>query len=54
MSDKNDESGATATAMFVRNDALYVAHVGDSSVVCDLSLQSFSKYLCSNFKFRYL
>lgn len=28
-----DESGATATAMFVGSDMLYVAHVGDSSVV---------------------
>lgn len=32
-SDENDESGATATAMFVGNDTLYIAHVGDSSVV---------------------
>lgn len=33
MSDEGDESGATATAVFVGNDTLYIAHVGDSSVV---------------------
>ncbi|KAL5227852.1 hypothetical protein ABZP36_016117 [Zizania latifolia] len=28
--DKEDESGATATAMFLRNDVLVVSHIGDS------------------------
>lgn len=29
-----DESGATATALFLRDDTLFVAHVGDSCLVC--------------------
>ncbi|CAO2208373.1 unnamed protein product [Urochloa humidicola] len=28
--DKDDDSGATATAMFLRNDVLVVSHIGDS------------------------
>jgi protein phosphatase 1A len=31
--DKEDESGATATAMFLRNDVLVVSHIGDSCLV---------------------
>ncbi|GJM94180.1 hypothetical protein PR202_ga10802 [Eleusine coracana subsp. coracana] len=31
--DKDDDSGATATAMFLRNDVLIVSHIGDSSLV---------------------
>ncbi|KAH0686688.1 hypothetical protein KY284_017241 [Solanum tuberosum] len=36
-SEKEDESGATATAVFVGNDTLIIAHVGDSSVVLSRS-----------------
>ncbi|XP_055825572.1 protein phosphatase 2C 57 [Solanum dulcamara] len=36
-SGKEDESGATATALFVGNDTLIIAHVGDSSVVLSRS-----------------
>ncbi|KAL6884625.1 hypothetical protein ACP4OV_010561 [Aristida adscensionis] len=32
-SDKDDDSGATATAMFLRNDVLVVSHIGDSCLV---------------------
>ncbi|XP_074291730.1 protein phosphatase 2C 57-like [Silene latifolia] len=32
-----DESGATATVMFIGSDRLYIAHVGDSSVVLSRS-----------------
>ncbi|VAH61036.1 unnamed protein product [Triticum turgidum subsp. durum] len=28
--DKEDDSGATATALFLRNDVLVVSHIGDS------------------------
>uniref|UniRef100_A0A0D9V1Y6 protein-serine/threonine phosphatase n=1 Tax=Leersia perrieri TaxID=77586 RepID=A0A0D9V1Y6_9ORYZ len=31
--DKEDESGATVTAMFLRNDVLVVSHIGDSCLV---------------------
>ncbi|KAL6615124.1 hypothetical protein ACP70R_037394 [Stipagrostis hirtigluma subsp. patula] len=31
--DKDDDSGATATAMFLRNDVLVVSHIGDSCLV---------------------
>ncbi|KAH9606488.1 hypothetical protein KSS87_016432 [Heliosperma pusillum] len=34
---EEDESGATATVMFIGNDRLYIAHVGDSSVVMSRS-----------------
>lgn len=34
-SEKEDESGSTATALFVGTDTLIIAHVGDSSVVHD-------------------
>lgn len=30
---KEDDSGATATIMFVRNDSLIICHIGDSCVV---------------------
>ncbi|GAB2221890.1 hypothetical protein Droror1_Dr00013083 [Drosera rotundifolia] len=32
-SEVEDESGSTATAMFIQNDMLIIAHVGDSSLV---------------------
>lgn len=32
------ESGSTATVMFLRNDKLFVSHVGDSSLVTNLTL----------------
>jgi serine/threonine protein phosphatase PrpC len=28
-----DESGSTATAMFIGNEKLVISHIGDSSVV---------------------
>ncbi|PAN30485.1 hypothetical protein GQ55_5G282200 [Panicum hallii var. hallii] len=31
--DKDDDSGATATAMFLRNDVLVVSHIGDSCLM---------------------
>ncbi|KAM3330504.1 hypothetical protein ACQJBY_027006 [Aegilops geniculata] len=31
--DKEDDSGATATALFLRNDVLVVSHIGDSCLV---------------------
>jgi hypothetical protein len=31
--EKEDDSGATATAMFLRNDVLVVSHIGDSCLV---------------------
>nr|CAB3473280.1 unnamed protein product [Digitaria exilis] len=31
--DKDDDSGATATAIFLRNDVLVVSHIGDSCLV---------------------
>ncbi|TKW14910.1 hypothetical protein SEVIR_5G198100v4 [Setaria viridis] len=31
--EKDDDSGATATAMFLRNDVLVVSHIGDSCLV---------------------
>lgn len=34
MSGKEDESGATATAVFIGEDMLLISHLGDSSVVC--------------------
>jgi hypothetical protein len=36
--DKDDDSGATATAVFLRNDVLVVSHIGDSSLVPNFSL----------------
>ncbi|KAL9250236.1 phosphatase 2C 57-like protein [Drosera capensis] len=33
MTEVEDESGSTATAMFIQNDMLVIAHVGDSSLV---------------------
>lgn len=33
MSGEDDESGATATAMFIGNDMLFISHVGDSCAV---------------------
>lgn len=33
-SGEGDESGSTATTIFVRDDALFISHVGDSCVVC--------------------
>ncbi|KAF3672310.1 Protein phosphatase 2C 57 [Capsicum annuum] len=36
-SEKEDESGSTATALFVGTDTLIIAHVGDSSVVLSRS-----------------
>ncbi|GJN18671.1 hypothetical protein PR202_gb05855 [Eleusine coracana subsp. coracana] len=33
--DKDDDSGATATAMFLSNDVLVVSHIGDSSLITD-------------------
>ncbi|OEL12585.1 putative protein phosphatase 2C 5 [Dichanthelium oligosanthes] len=33
--DKDDDSGATATAMFLRNDVLVVSHIGDSCLIVD-------------------
>ena len=32
MGDK-DESGATATVVFIRNDVMFISHIGDSCVV---------------------
>ncbi|KAK3229646.1 hypothetical protein Dsin_001527 [Dipteronia sinensis] len=37
MNAKEDESGATATVMFIGNDMLFISHVGDSSVVLSRS-----------------
>jgi hypothetical protein len=31
--DMEDDSGATATALFLRNDVLVVSHIGDSCLV---------------------
>ncbi|XP_076927696.1 protein phosphatase 2C 57-like [Bidens hawaiensis] len=36
-SEEDDESGATATAMFIRNDMLFISHVGDSCAVLSQS-----------------
>lgn len=36
MDGKEDESGATATAVFLRKDMLLIAHIGDSSLVRDV------------------
>ncbi|KAK6121814.1 hypothetical protein DH2020_044427 [Rehmannia glutinosa] len=36
-SEEEDESGSTATAIFVRDDVLFVSHVGDSCVVLSRS-----------------
>lgn len=33
MNGDDDESGATATTMFVGNDMLFICHVGDSCAV---------------------
>lgn len=33
MSGEEDESGSTATVMFIGNDMLFISHVGDSCVV---------------------
>ncbi|CAD6231236.1 unnamed protein product [Miscanthus lutarioriparius] len=35
--DKDNDSGATATAMFLRNDVLVVSHIGDSCLVISRS-----------------
>lgn len=32
--EEEDESGATATAIFLGNNKLLISHIGDSSVVC--------------------
>lgn len=37
MNGKDDESGATATTMFVGNDMLFISHVGDSCAVLSKS-----------------
>ncbi|XP_059629002.1 protein phosphatase 2C 57 [Cornus florida] len=37
LSKEEDESGSTATAVFIRNDMLIISHVGDSSVVLSQS-----------------
>ncbi|KAG8390426.1 hypothetical protein BUALT_Bualt01G0082100 [Buddleja alternifolia] len=34
---KNDESGSTATAIFIRDDVLFIAHVGDSCLALSRS-----------------
>lgn len=34
MNGEEDESGATATAIFVGDDELLISHIGDSSAVC--------------------
>ena len=34
MKGEEDESGATATAVFIGDDKLLISHIGDSSVVC--------------------
>ncbi|GAB2265052.1 hypothetical protein Dimus_000119 [Dionaea muscipula] len=39
MSEVEDESGSTATAMLIQNDMLIIAHVGDSSLVLSRSGQ---------------
>uniref|UniRef100_M1BLB1 protein-serine/threonine phosphatase n=1 Tax=Solanum tuberosum TaxID=4113 RepID=M1BLB1_SOLTU len=44
-SEKEDESGATATAVFVGNDTLIIAHVGDSSVVNEHSFPADNEML---------
>jgi len=31
--DEEDESGSTATVMFIRNDVSFIAHIGDSCAV---------------------
>ena len=33
MNGKEDESGSTATAMFIGEDMLFISHVGDSCAV---------------------
>ncbi|KAM0881081.1 hypothetical protein ACQ4PT_033154 [Festuca glaucescens] len=43
--DKEDDSGATATALFLRNDVLVVSHIGDSCLV--VALPPPSTYLSS-------
>lgn len=37
-SEEGTESGSTATAIFLRNDVLFISHVGDSCVVYNCSL----------------
>lgn len=34
MNAEEDESGATATVMFLGSDILFISHIGDSCVVC--------------------
>jgi len=34
MNGEEDESGATATAVFIGGDELLISHIGDSSAVC--------------------
>jgi len=34
MAGEEDESGSTATVMFLGNDTLFISHIGDSCVVC--------------------
>lgn len=36
-SGEGTESGSTATAIFLRNDVLFISHVGDSCVVYNYS-----------------
>lgn len=31
---EEDESGATATVMFIGRDILFISHIGDCCVVC--------------------
>lgn len=35
MNGEDDESGATATTMFLGNNMLFISHVGDSCAVCE-------------------
>jgi len=34
MNGEEDESGATATTVFIGDDELLISHIGDSTVVC--------------------
>lgn len=34
MNEVEDESGSTATAVFIGDDMMLISHIGDSSVVC--------------------
>lgn len=48
MNAEEDESGATATVMLVGKDMLFIAHAGDSCLVC---IQHLCSLRCSELHF---